>query len=277
VSDVETLAPDEESGVADPGISSGAVEPQHPFTLSIDVGGTGLKASVLDGTGKLIADRVKVPTTYPLPPDEFVDTIARLTAPLPRADRASMGFPGVVRSGRVVTAPHFVTKKGPGSPVLPALVTAWSDFDLASHIGDRLSLPTRVLNDADLQGLAVVSGKGLEFVLTLGTGLGTALFEDGILAPHLELAHHPFRKGDTYNEQIGEAALEKIGAKRWRERVALAITTLYDLIHYDHLYIGGGNSRHLQGHLDDSVTLVDNIAGIVGGLKLWDDALVPHA
>jgi polyphosphate glucokinase len=160
---------------------------------------------------------------------------------------------------------------------VPALLAAWTNFDAASRIGDRLSLPTRILNDADLQGLAVVAGHGLEFVITLGTGVGTALFQNGVLAPHLELAHHPFRKNQTYNDQLGEAAFEKIGAKRWRARVALALGELDELIHYDHCFIGGGNSRHLQGHIKGPVTLVDNVAGILGGIKLWDDTLVPNA
>jgi polyphosphate glucokinase len=225
----------------------------------------------------MIADRVRVDTTYPLSPDDFVDAIGKLVAPLPRADRVSMGFPGVVRNGRIVTAPHFVTKKGPGSATVPALLTAWSGFDAASRVGDRLSLPTRVLNDADLQGLAVITGTGLELVVTLGTGVGTALFQHGVLAPHLELAHHPFRKGGTYNDQLGEAAFEKIGNKRWRSRVSIALETLYDLVHYDHCFVGGGNARHLQGHVHGPVTIVDNIAGILGGIKLWDDAMVPNA
>ena len=257
--------------------STPVAEPIRPFTLAIDVGGTGLKASVLDANGKMIADRVRADTTYPLSPDDFVDAIAKLVQPLPKADRASMGFPGVVRNGRIVTAPHFVTKRGPGSEVVPTLLAAWSGFDAASRIGERLSLPTRILNDADLQGLAVVEGHGLEFVITLGTGVGTALFLDGVLAPHLELAHHPFRKGGTYNDQLGEAAFEKIGAKRWRGRVELALEALYDLIHYDHCFVGGGNARHLRNHIDGPVTVVDNVAGILGGIKLWNDVTTPPA
>jgi polyphosphate glucokinase len=245
--------------------------------LAIDVGGTGLKASILDADGKMIADRVRVDTTYPLPPQEFVDVVARLVRPLPKADRASMGFPGVVRNGRIITAPHFVTKKGPGSAVVPSLLEAWTGFEAAAKVDERLGMPTRILNDADLQGLAVIEGNGLELVVTLGTGVGTAIFQNGVLAPHLELAHHPFRKDQSYNEQLGEAALEKVGTKRWRARVGDAIDALYELVHYDHCYVGGGNSRHLRGHVSGSVTIVDNVAGILGGIKLWDDALVPHA
>lgn len=128
----------------------------------------------------------------------------------------------------------------------------------------------RVANDADLQGLAVVSGKGLEFVVTLGTGVGTALFYDGMLAPHLELAHVPFRKGETFNEQLGNATLEKIGPKRWRRRVLVALDIFRTLTNFDHCYLGGGNSRHLKGRVAEPYSVVDNVAGILGGLRLWD-------
>ncbi len=242
----------------------------HPATLAIDIGGTGLKASVLGADGRLLADRVRVVTPYPCPPDRLIDTLAALVAPLPPSDRASAGFPGVVRKGKVLTAPHFVTQSGPGSPVVADLMKAWTGFDLAGSLRKRLGVPTRVANDADLQGWAVVSGKGLEMVVTLGTGVGTALFMDGKLAPHLELAHHPFRKGETYNEQIEDAALRQIGRKKWRERVLEAIANFATLVNYDHLYVGGGNARHMVGHVSGPITIVDNVAGILGGIRLWE-------
>jgi polyphosphate glucokinase len=242
----------------------------RPATLAIDVGATGLKASVLDAAGKLIADRVRVPTIYPCPPDALLDALAQLIAPLPAFDRVAVGFPGVVRKGVVLTAPHFVTSAGPGSPVVDALVEAWTGLDLAAALASRFGRPARVANDADVQGLAVASGSGLEFVVTFGTGVGTALLLDGRLMPHLELSHHPFRKGETYDEQLGNAALHAIGAKRWRRRAQEAFTNFNSLLNYDRLYIGGGNSRVLSGHVDPSVTIVDNIAGILGGIKLWE-------
>jgi len=116
----------------------------------------------------------------------------------------------------------------------------------------------------------VVVGKGLEMVVTLGTGFGSALFFHGTLCPHLELAHHPFRNGQTYNEQLGELAREQIGGRRWNKRVAKMIDTLHALVFYDHLWIGGGNSRHVKLELGPDVTLVDNTAGILGGIKLWE-------
>ena len=245
--------------------------PSRPLTLAIDVGGTGLKASVLDTNDRLIADRVSVPTPYPLPPDRFVATIADLVKPLPTYDRVSVGFPGVVRKGRIITAPQFSTVRGLGSPVDPLLLKAWSGFEIADGLEKALGKPTRVANDADLQGLAVVSGVGLEFVVTFGTGVGTALFFDGILAPHLELAHVPFRKGETFNDQLGEAALGHIGPKRWRRRVTAALEIFRILTNFDHCYLGGGNSRHLKGKVHEPYSVVDNIAGILGGIRLWDD------
>jgi polyphosphate glucokinase len=253
-----------------------AIQPQRPFTLAIDVGGTGIKASVLDATGKIVADRVRVATEYPLTPEHFVSTLATLTQPLPKCDRASIGFPGVVRRGHIITAPHFVTKAGPDTKILKELVDAWTNFDAEGRLEAALGVPTKVANDADLQGLAVIKGTGIEFVVTLGTGVGTALFRDGELAPHLELAHHPLAKDETYNERLGEATLERIGVKRWRVRVLSALTTLEELVHFDACFIGGGNARHLAGRLPNNFEIVDNVAGILGGIRLWEGTALPN-
>lgn len=236
----------------------------------MDVGGTGIKGSVLDSTGKLTTERVRVATTYPMDPGRLVEVITEMAGHLPEYDRVSIGFPGVVRDGRVLTAPHFITEKGPGTRIVPALQRSWQGYDLAGAVGARLGRPTRAANDADLQGAAVVTGQGLEMVVTLGTGVGTALFYKGRLSAHLELAHHPFRKDQTYNEQLGDAARRRIGKRRWNKRVQLAIRTLYDLVVYDHLFIGGGNSARVAAPLDPNITLVGNEAGILGGIKLWE-------
>ena len=251
--------------------------PAHPYTLSIDVGGTGLKASVLGKEGTMVADRVKVETKYPMPPDGDTGLVATLTAlvqPLPAADRISCGFPGMVRNGLILSAPHFVTKKGPGTPVDEKLSAAWSKFDLAGALATALGKPTKVANDADIQGAAVVKGDGLEVVITLGTGFGSALFLNGQLMPHLELAHQPFRKGETYNDQLGELARKNKGDESWNERLREAVTNLDGLFFFDHLYIGGGNARRVDrdglGDVLERVTIVDNTAGILGGVKLWE-------
>jgi polyphosphate glucokinase len=251
--------------------------PEHPYTLAIDVGGTGLKASVLSKDGTMVADRVKVETKYPLPPEGETGLVAALTGlvkPLPAADRISCGFPGMVRNGLILSAPHFVTKKGPGTAVDQKLLAAWAKFDLASALTAALGKPTKVANDADIQGAAVVKGDGLEVVITLGTGFGSALFMDGHLMPHLELAHQPFRKEETYNDQLGELARKNKGDETWNHRLRAAITNLDALFFFDHLYIGGGNARRVDrddlGETLGRITIVDNTAGILGGIKLWE-------
>jgi polyphosphate glucokinase len=253
-----------------PGAAPEAGNPDEPRTLAIDIGGTGLKASVLDCRGAMVADRVRVPTTYPCPPSALVDRLAELVQPLPPYDRVSAGFPGMVRDGRVLSAPHFVTEDGPGSPVDDDLVAQWDHFPLADALAERLGRPTRVANDADVQGAAVVAGNGLELVITLGTGFGTAMFLDGRLLPHLEFAHFRFRAKQTFNEQVGDAARRKVGDTKWNRRVVKAVSWLRQLMFFDHCYIGGGNASRLSGDLGDDVTIVDNSAGILGGIKLWE-------
>jgi polyphosphate glucokinase len=275
----DTAAPDMRAPAADEPVPPPAQSrpPDRPHTLAIDIGGTGLKASVLDAAGAMVADRVRVPTTYPMPPDGkagMVSQLTRLVAALPEADRVSAGFPGMVRGGVILSAAHFVTKEGPGTEVDPGLFAAWTGFDMASALEGGIGKPTRVANDADVQGLAVVTGAGLELVLTLGTGFGTSYFLNGALMPHLEIAHQPFRKGETYNEQVGEQARKDVGEDRWKRRVVKAVVTMRELFFYDRLFIGGGNAKRLTkgvlGTLEGDVTIVDNAAGILGGVKLWE-------
>lgn len=248
---------------------------RHPITLTVDIGGSALKASVLEPDGTLCCEPVRVATTYPCPPDALVQAVHDLTRPLPAYDRASIGFPGMVRGGRILSASNLATTAGPGTKPSPELVAAWSGFDLRAALEGELQRPTRVVNDAELQGAAVVTGAGLEVVITLGTGFGTAVFDDGRLTPHLELAHHPFRKGDTYDEQLGDAARKRTGRARWNKRVAAAVDALDAVFFFDHLYIGGGNSRRVDVDLGPKVTLVDNVAGILGGIRLWDPPVPP--
>ena len=122
-----------------------------------------------------------------------------------------------------------------------------------------------------MQGAAVVAGKGFELVITLGTGVGTAFFLDGRLLPHFEFAHTPFRKGGTYNEQLGDAARSKHRQQEMAEAGPVeAIETFRALTFFDHCYIGGGNCARLTVDLPANVTMVDNNAGILGGIKLWE-------
>jgi polyphosphate glucokinase len=231
-----------------------------PHTLAIDIGGTGIKASVLNQAGQMLVDRVRIETPYPCRPETLLLATAELTASLPSFDRISAGFPGVVRDGRVITAPHFD-------------MAAWHDFPLQETIAQRFGKPARLLNDAEVQGLGIVAGHGLEVVLTLGTGVGSAVFTNGRLAPHLELAQHPIHKGKTYNEYVGDLARHAHSAKKWNHRVHKMIDIVYSLLHYDVLYLGGGNAVHVTVELPDNVRVASNDAGITGGIHLWDDAV----
>ena len=102
----------------------------------------------------------------------------------------------MVRHGRVLTAPHLGTE-------------AWAGYDLQTELSRRWGKPVRVMNDADVQGFGAIRGVGVEMVVTLGTGCGTAIFDDGKVIPHLELSHHPIRSGQTYDEYVGRAALDR--------------------------------------------------------------------
>ena len=259
-------------------VTSGAVESGGvaragalgPRTIVFDVGGTGLKAALLDAGGEMLSDRLRVRTPYPCPPERLVAELVGLSRSLGPAERASVGFPGMVRAGVVLSAPKFDTEAGPGTPVSPELAAAWQDFALGEALEAELGLPVRVANDADVQGAAVVAGTGFELVLTLGTGFGTAAFYDGLLLPHLELAHHAFRKGQTYEEQLGDLARRAVGDDRWLGRVRKAVVSLRALTFFSHCYIGGGNARRLPDDLGPDVTVVSNLAGLLGGIALWD-------
>jgi polyphosphate glucokinase len=233
-----------------------APEQKAPRTLAVDVGGTHIKADVLDEKGRVFVDKAVVPTPHPCPPKALLRIVEELVETLPAFDRVSVGFPGVVRRGIILTAPHLATR-------------SWYEFDLTEALSERLGKPVRVLNDADVQGFGLIDGRGLEMVLTLGTSAGTALFRDGDLMPHLELAHHPMHKGYTYDEYIGDAALRRKGQRKWSRRVGRVVMLLRALVNFDVLHIGGGNAGKFLDPPED-VKIGSNLAGLTGGIRLWE-------
>lgn len=224
--------------------------------LSIDIGGSGLKAALLDLNGDMLSERVRIETPKKLMPDTLLRGLVEMVESLGAFDVVSVGFPGVVRKGVIITAPNLGTKEFKG-------------YNLQMALEKQFGKPVRVLNDADMQGLAAISGQGIEMVATLGTGFGSALFVDGELAPHLEIAHIPFRKGEDYDQQVGDKARKKIGKKRWNRRVRLAIKTLRILTNFDRLYIGGGNADKINFELEPDVQIIPNEYGVRGGAWLW--------
>lgn len=232
-----------------------AGEAKAAKTLAVDIGGSGVKVMVLSEDGTPLTERTRRDTPQPAKPKPIVEVIVELAKTQGDYDRVSVGFPGVVHAGVVHTAPN--------------LDPEWKGFDLANTLNHELGKPVRVANDADVQGYGAIEGKGVELVITLGTGLGSALFVDGRLVPNLELAHHPFRKDQTYEQNVGRAAYDKLGKKKWNKRVKEVIDTLDRIINYRQLFIGGGNAKKLSIDLPANVKTVSNEAGLLGGIALW--------
>ena len=224
--------------------------------LTIDIGGSHLKATILNAEGAPIADYKRLETPVPSTPANVMETIKALIKDLPEYDKISVGFPGYVKKGVIKTAPNLGTED-------------WKEYDLETALTTMFNRPAKVVNDADLQGIGLVSGKGFEMVITLGTGFGTALLQDGRLLPHLELAHHPIKTYRVYDDYIGDQAYQKKGKEHWNVRLKKVLDILKTVFNYDRLYISGGNAKNIDFELDENVTIVNNRDGIKGGAKLW--------
>jgi polyphosphate glucokinase len=244
------------------------------ITLAVDCGGTGIKASVFDKNGKVLIDFPYLKTPYPLSPNLLTDIIKNFVFADSRINRVTVGLPGMIRNGKIVFIPHYISKRGPRTALDPHLKKAWHGFDLQNTLEKKLKLPILVLNDAEVHAAAVVTGDGLETVLTFGTGLGCAMFNDGKIAPHLELSHATIRYGKTIDAWIGEISRRRMGNQLWSRRVKALIEELYPMILWDKLYIGGGNaqriSRSALKSFDYKVKIIPNSAGVAGGVKAWD-------
>ena len=234
----------------------------RPVTLAVDIGATGIKLLCLDARGKPLGARVRVATPSPATPQAMLRAIGGALGGLPRYDRVSVGFPGVVERGVARTAAN--------------LDRSWIGIDVARKIARLTGKPTHAANDADVQGLSVVEGKGVELVLTLGTGVGSALFLDGRLVPNLELGHHPWRDNKSYEDLLGDPALKRVGLRVWTQRLREAVATLRAAFQCRILYLGGGNARLLEGHWPKGIRVVDNVAGLLGGIRLWEPGRVQH-
>ena len=212
---------------------------------------------VLDKSGNPLTEKLRVETPQPASRKLVIDAILELAKMAGEFERISVGFPGVVQNGVTNTAVN--------------LDSDWVGFDLATALFEFLKKPVKVVNDADMQGLAAIAGEGVELVVTLGTGFGSALFVNGKLVPNLEMGHHRFRKGDTYEEQLGRTALKKVGDEKWNKRLKKAIDSLQSLFNYDYLYIGGGEAKKIDIELPSNVKVIPNIFGLLGGIALWQD------
>src|SRR5579863_2594822 len=235
---------------------SASSKSSSPVTLAIDIGGSGLKAMLLDPKGKPLSERQRVVTPAIPTPTAVLKALDELAAMLPGFDRVSAGFPGVIKKG--VTLGAF------------NLHPNWAGFPLQAELEKRWKKPVRVANDASIQGYGAVKGDGVEMTLTLGTGMGSSLFTNGHLCPGLELGHHPWKK-KTYEDYLGRRGLDKFGKKKWNELLQEAIAQTSKTFNWDHLYIGGGNTKKIEFELPKDVEIVSNETGLLGGVALWKD------
>ncbi len=235
--------------------SHSASATQHsPVTLSIDIGGSGLKAMLLDPAGKPVSERQRVVTPAIPTPEAVLAGLDELRTLLPQFDRVSVGFPGVIKRGTTWTAVNL----HPG----------WMGFPLQAELENRWKKPARVANDAAVQGYGAIQGDGVELTMTLGTGMGAALFTSGHLCPGLELGHHPWRK-KTYEDYLGRRGLDKYGKKEWNLLLQEAIAQTLATFNWDHLYLGGGNTKKIDFKPGPNIKIVPNETGLLGGVALW--------
>lgn len=228
---------------------------KSPKTLCVDIGGTGLKIMLVDANDKPLTDRLRTATPKNATPERVLAVLDELRKQVPNFDQIAAGFPGVVKRGTIFTAANLHPK--------------WVGIHLQSELEKLWNRPARVANDAAVQGYGAIQGKGVEMILTLGTGLGSAIYVEGMLCPGLELGHHPWQKGKSYEDFLGRKGLKKVGKKRWNKLLEKAIAQTHSTFNWDRLYLGGGNAKLVKFKLPENVSIVPNEDGLLGGPSLW--------
>ncbi len=244
------------------------------LTLSIDVGATSTKAALITADGLIASSIARRKTRYPLEPVGLVGTIVSLADSIGSPERVTVGFPGLVRSGVVISPANLARTAGPGTPVDDDLAALWNGFDLAGALREALGLEVRVANDADVAALACASGTGVELTVTLGSGVGTGLVVDGRLVPHLELSELSLEGAASLDNLVGERARKDLEPTEWDRRVVAVIELLDRIIRFDRCTVAGGNARRLHrdrlGRLLERVWVTVEDVGLTGGPRLYD-------
>jgi polyphosphate glucokinase len=211
--------------------------------LAIDVGGSHVKTRLSSGrqvrqfeSGPDLTARQMVKHVHELTGDWVYDVV-------------SIGYPGIVLHGKVMTEPHNLGR-------------GWVGFDFAK----AFARPTKIMNDAAMQAIGSYEGGRMLF-LGLGTGLGSAMIVDGVVAP-MELAHLPFKKKRSYEDYVGERGRERLGAKKWGKVVGEVVQQLALVLEADYVVIGGGNARKLP-RLPKNARLGNNDFAFLGGFRVW--------
>jgi polyphosphate glucokinase len=215
--------------------------------LVIDVGGTNIKLKVSGRT-----EVRKVSSGPAVTAQEMVEDILRETADW-EFDAVTIGYPGPVHNGQIVKEPVNLGK-------------GWVGFDFARGLGK----PVKIINDAAMQALGSYQGGRMLF-LGLGTGLGTTMILDGVIAP-MELGHLPYKKGRTFEDYLGVMGMKRLGRRKWHETVFDVVDRLKAALLPDYVVLGGGNSKKLDD-LPPNCRLGDNENAFLGGVRLWDGPL----
>ncbi len=241
--------------------------------LGIDIGGSGIKAAYVDvASGAMVTERVRLPTPRPSTPRAVVETVGevcelvRASAPELTPVARGAAFPAVVRGGVTLSAAN--------------VDRAWIGYAAEERLSEALGNSVCVLNDADAAGLAelgfgAVRGvSGVALVLTIGTGVGSALFADGTLAPNTELGHLAFRAHASVEDWVSDRArrAEGLSWKRWTGRLNAYLDHLSVLFSPELIVLGGGVSKRFEDKIAPRLRLrtpvraaaLRNDAGIVG-------------
>lgn len=234
--------------------------------LGIDIGGSGIKSAVVNiKTGELLGDRVRLPTPLQPGPEEMLEQIRCLVAHFAWKGPIGCGFPGVVRDNTILTAVN--------------LHPTWVGVDLGKQIKKLTKCNATILNDADAAGLAEIrlgagaGRQGVVFMITIGTGIGTALFVDGVLVPNTEIGHIVLPNGKEAESQVSEPVRKKKGLswKQWTKRFDAYLRYLETLFWPNLFILGGGGAKkpekilpHLTVQADIAPAFFRNRAGIIG-------------
>jgi polyphosphate glucokinase len=222
-----------------------AVKPKK-HVLAIDVGGSHVKTRL---SGRREMRQFESGPT--MTPRRMVAKVLEMNGDL-KYDVVSIGYPGVVVHGKIITEPFNLGR-------------GWVGFDFRKAFGR----PTQIMNDAAMQAIGSYAGGRMLF-LGLGTGLGSTLIVDDVVAP-MELAHLPYKRGRTYEDYVGDRGRRRLGAKKWRKVVAEIVEQLRKALEADYVVLGGGNARKLK-KMPKNARLGNNDFAFVGGFRVWHKA-----
>ena len=243
--------------------------------LGIDVGGTGIKAAIVDTqTGELVSERIRILTPKPATPEAVGATLKEMVKQHQWSGPIGIGFPAAIQRGVVRTAAN--------------IDKSFIDLPIAEYFSQQTDNPVYIANDADVAGLAEMrfgAGKdirGVVLIVTIGTGLGTALFIDGPLLPNSELGHLLLENGVEAEKYASETVrvTKELKWKDWGTRFDLYLTTMEKLLWPDLIVLGGGVSAKLHKFSSQITTQVPvvaasflNQAGIVGAALFAEQEL----